>query len=160
MLLRLASFVLSALLLLCPAVGEAAISKAFASSTTNLTATSYTQVDSMTLTPGAGDYLLVFSMDLQWDATGGTNFLRVSVFVDGTQDTVAKPQSYIASHIDQDEGEDRVCAHEYQNFAQDILPLSFHSWIRSMSSSAIFRAMGTAGANAMTASSPLLMTML
>lgn len=62
------------------------IERAFASAVDVLDQTSYTQIDSMTLTPPAGDYLAVFSMQCQLDPSpsDGQN-LSVAIYVDGVQ---------------------------------------------------------------------------
>lgn len=59
------------------------IERAVASASDTLDATSYTQIDSMTLTPGAGNYLAVFSMDVQYSASPGSEILKIAIYVNG-----------------------------------------------------------------------------
>lgn len=61
-------------------IAEAAILEAATSTDTTLDQTSYTSIDSMTLTPGAGDYLAVFSMDVLFPSTAGAEFFRVAIY--------------------------------------------------------------------------------
>jgi hypothetical protein len=65
-------------------VNSADISQATSSVETTITSTTYVQMDSMTLTPGAGNYLIYFSSSI-----GGTDAANVSasIFVGGTQIT-------------------------------------------------------------------------
>ena len=62
-------------------------SQVTATSDTTTTSTSYTALDSMTITPGAGDYLVWFSSSIgqSGDATGA--IARVSLYVGGVQVT-------------------------------------------------------------------------
>ena len=63
------------------------IERAFASASTTLDQTSPTLVNSMTITPASGEYLLVFSGELRVDtATNGENTI-FSVYVAGSQIT-------------------------------------------------------------------------
>lgn len=61
------------------------IERAFASASDTLDQTSYTQVDSMTLSPGVGDYLVIFNMQVQFAVTPGTTELLVAVYLAGSQ---------------------------------------------------------------------------
>lgn len=61
------------------------IQRAFASANNTLDQTSYAQVDSMTMTPGAGDYLAVFSMDVTYNASPGSETMKVAIYVNGVQ---------------------------------------------------------------------------
>jgi len=67
-----------------------AISEVVASSSQNLDQTSYTQVPGMTLTPAAGDYLAVFTMDVQNAAdTITSSKLSIAIYVNGVQDAAS-----------------------------------------------------------------------
>lgn len=59
------------------------ILQASATASTTTTSTSYVLMDSMSLTPAAGDYLAVFSTSVS-DNTAGT-YVRISIFVNGVQ---------------------------------------------------------------------------
>lgn len=61
------------------------IERIAASASDTLDATSYTQINSMTLTPGAGNYLAVFSMDVQYSTTPGSETMAIAIYVDGVQ---------------------------------------------------------------------------
>ncbi len=62
------------------------IERAFASAGSTLNQTSYTQVNGMTLTPDAGDYLAVFNMQVVYaPATVTPSNLKVAIYVDGVQ---------------------------------------------------------------------------
>ena len=62
------------------------IERAFQSGSTTLNQTSYTQVNGMTLTPSAGDYLAVFNMQVQFAPSTVTNSdLKVAIYVNGVQ---------------------------------------------------------------------------
>lgn len=60
------------------------IQKAGATSSSTLDQTSYTQVNGMTLTPGAGDYLAIFTMDVEYNSSPGSEILKCAIFVNGT----------------------------------------------------------------------------
>lgn len=60
------------------------IERAYAAASDTLDQTSYTQVDSMTLTPPSGDYLATFSMQMQFNTTPTNNILRIAIYVGGT----------------------------------------------------------------------------
>ncbi len=60
------------------------IERAFASASDTLDQTSYTQVNSMTLTPPSGTYLAVFSMNVKFGASPGGNILKIAVYLDGS----------------------------------------------------------------------------
>ncbi len=60
------------------------IERAFASGSSTLNQTSWTQINGMTLTPGAGDYLAVFSAEIQFAASPTGSILRIAIYVDGT----------------------------------------------------------------------------
>ena len=62
-------------------------------------ATSYTQVSSMTLTPGAGDYLVWFSSSLVPNGTGGDTF-DVSLFSGGSQVLESEREVWVEGSID------------------------------------------------------------
>jgi hypothetical protein len=72
-----------------PKINEAraAISEATASSNVSLTSSSDTLITSMTLTPGAGDYLAVFTMEVDAPATTAGEIVTVSIYVNGSQIT-------------------------------------------------------------------------
>ena len=61
------------------------IERAYASAGDTLNQTSYTQVDSMTLTPPAGNYLAVFTMQVQFPDPLASETLKVAIYVDGVQ---------------------------------------------------------------------------
>ncbi len=61
------------------------IERAFQSGSTTLNQTSWTQVNGMTLTPGAGNYLAVFSMQVQFAASPGGNILKVAIYVNNVK---------------------------------------------------------------------------
>ena len=60
------------------------IERSFASGSSTLNQTSWTQINSMTLTPGAGNYLAVFSAEIQFAASPTGSILRIAIYVDGT----------------------------------------------------------------------------
>ena len=62
-----------------------AIERAFASANDTLDSTSDTLINSMTLTPASGQYLLVFSCNFLTASASGTDFNTFSVYVGGTQ---------------------------------------------------------------------------
>ncbi len=61
------------------------IERAYASAGDTLDATSYTQINSMTLTPGAGNFLAVFNMQVQFNTSPGSETVKVAIYVDGVQ---------------------------------------------------------------------------
>jgi len=61
------------------------IERAFSVASDTLDQTSYTQVNSMTLTPGAGNYLAIFNMQVQYAVTPGATTLKVAIYVNGVQ---------------------------------------------------------------------------
>jgi hypothetical protein len=62
-----------------------AISEALASADDLLDQSTDTQLDSMTLTPGAGEYLLIFSASMLGPASAGGEQVTMSVYVNGTR---------------------------------------------------------------------------
>ena len=60
---------------------------------------SYTQVNSMTLTPGAGDYLVWFSSSLVTDGTAGDT-IDVSLFSGGSQVLASEREIWVDGSID------------------------------------------------------------
>lgn len=57
------------------------IERAFQSGSTTLDQISYTQVNGMTLTPGAGNFLAVFSMDVEYSSSPGSEILKIAIYV-------------------------------------------------------------------------------
>ena len=67
--------------------GSGSIQEVTASANTTLDQTSYTQVNSMSVTPGAGSYLAIFTMQVLYNSSPGSNVLRTSIFVNSVQQT-------------------------------------------------------------------------
>ena len=65
------------------------IESAKTDTSTTLDQTSWTQVNSMTLTPGAGNFLCIFSMVVEFTGSPGGNTLGISVYVDGVPQSVS-----------------------------------------------------------------------
>lgn len=61
------------------------IESAKVGTSTTLDQGSWTQVNGMTLTPGAGNFLAIFTMEIEYDASPAGDTLDVAVYVDGVQ---------------------------------------------------------------------------
>ncbi|MFQ5908655.1 MAG: DUF2341 domain-containing protein [Thermoplasmata archaeon] len=72
------------------------IMEANATADTTTTSGSYVLMDSMSLTPGAGDYLAVFSTSVSLSAVG---FVRISIFVNGVQQAHTEREQFQESSI-------------------------------------------------------------
>jgi hypothetical protein len=82
---------LAAALFLFAAPSWAAISTATASGDQTLSSTTDAAVDSMTITPGAGDYLAIFTMEIDVAHTTTTNVqIIVSIFVNGVEQSATE----------------------------------------------------------------------
>src|SRR3989338_585553 len=75
------------LLLSNPTPVYATISEVTASGAQTLDQTSYTAIDTMSITPGAGSYLAIFTMQVLYNASPGSNVLRVSIYANGSAET-------------------------------------------------------------------------
>jgi len=61
------------------------IERAFASGSTTLDQSGWTLIDSMQVTPGAGDFLAIFSMEVQFASSPGSEILSVAIYVNDVQ---------------------------------------------------------------------------
>ena len=61
------------------------IERAFASASDTLDQTSWTQINSMTITPGSGNYLATFTMQIRFSETPDSSTLKVAIYVNGVQ---------------------------------------------------------------------------
>jgi hypothetical protein len=84
-----------------------------ATSTTNTTLSSgtYTLMDSMTLTPGAGDYLAVFSTTVIFPGTAGGERLVVSIYVNDVKQDHTERELWAETSLDGDES--TIATHSY-----------------------------------------------
>lgn len=79
------------------------IERAYASASDTLDQTSYTQVDSMTLTPPSGNYLAIFNMQVQFaPSTITASTLQIQIYVDGS------PLAYTIRKINQNDSLDEA----------------------------------------------------
>ena len=80
-------------------VTAANITQATATATTTTTSATDTQINSMTLTPGAGNYLILFGTSIQnTDVNGSTQ--NASIYVNGVQLAHSERQIYTESSFD------------------------------------------------------------
>lgn len=83
------------------AVDSGDISEASATGDSAMTNTTDAQIDSMTLTPGADDYLALFSSSGTYGAVGGTNNLTYnSIYVGGVQEAESERRREYDTSID------------------------------------------------------------
>lgn len=95
---RLLAFTLALLSLVAPA--GAAISEVSANADFSMTAATDTLINAMTLTPGAGDYLAVFTMHLECPAAAADELLTFSIYVGGAQITHTEREVTCEGSID------------------------------------------------------------
>jgi len=69
-----------------------AIAQVFAGTADVITSTSYVAVDSMDLSPGAGEYLIVYTQETQYDATPGGETINITLDIAGSQITHTERQ--------------------------------------------------------------------
>ena len=97
--------------LLTPSPAYAAITEVTASASTTLDQTTDTTINTMTTTPGAGDYLAIFNMEVLYDAAAGNNSLFVSIYVNGAQQ--AHTERQLDSDGSLDSGVYSISTHAY-----------------------------------------------
>ncbi len=61
------------------------IERAFASASDTLDQTSWTQINSMTLTPGSGNFLAIFTAQVRFNTTPDSSTVKVAIYVNGVQ---------------------------------------------------------------------------
>ena len=61
------------------------IESAKVATSTTLNQVSWTQVNGMTITPGAGNFLAVFTMECEYSSSSGSETLEIAIFVNGVE---------------------------------------------------------------------------